>query len=104
MNKTDKTSKMMTGIIMFYGKECPHCHRMMKLIERLKKEEGIAVKKLEVWHNEKNAGIMQKHHTVIMESSGGEFGVPAFIDAKGTKALMGELPYTDLKKWATEKK
>jgi len=103
MNKTDKTAKMMTRIIMFYGKECPHCHRMMPLLKRLKKEEGIAVRKLEVWHNEKNADLMQKHHAVITESSGGEFGVPAFMDEKGTKALVGEFPYPELKKWALKR-
>jgi thiol-disulfide isomerase/thioredoxin len=93
----------MAKIIMFYGAECPHCHVMMPLVERLVKEEKIKVEKREVWHNEKNADEMRKYQKLIMESSDGVFGTPAFIDEKGTKALCGEVPYAELKKWAKGK-
>jgi len=97
-----KTQKKET-IIMFYGHECPHCHAMMPYADKLAKEEGFEVRKLEVWHDEKNADAMRKHQEVITEACGGEFGVPAFIDGKGKKALCGEVTYEELKKWAKKK-
>jgi thiol-disulfide isomerase/thioredoxin len=93
----------MKKITMFYGAECPHCRAMMPLVERLEKEEGVKVEKLEVWHNEKNADRMRKYEAIIMEASDGTFGTPAFVDDKGKKALCGEMPYGELKKWAAGK-
>ncbi len=90
-------------ITMFYGAECPHCNAMMPLVERLEKEEGVKIEKLEVWHNERNADRMRKYGKIIMEASGGILGTPAFIDEKGKKALCGEVPYEELKAWATGK-
>jgi len=49
----------MKRIIMFYGAECPHCHAMMPLVERLEKEEKVKVDRREVWHNERNADAMR---------------------------------------------
>ena len=91
-------------IIMFYGAECPHCHVMMPYVDRLIKEEKVKVEKLEVWHSEKNADKMRKHEAIISEASGGMFGVPAFIDEKGKKALCGEVSYEELKGWVLGKK
>lgn len=91
----------MKRIIMFYGAECPHCRAMMPLVERLEKEEGIEMEKLEVWHNERNADLMRKHEAIILKASGGILGTPAFINGK--KALCGEVPYEELKKWAMGK-
>lgn len=90
-------------LIMFYGAECPHCHIMMPYVDRLAKEENVEVEKLEVWHDEKNADRMRKYAGIITEASGGEFGVPAMVDEKGTKALVGEVGYEELKKWAKGK-
>lgn len=28
-------------LTMYYGEECPHCHRMNSLVERLEKGEGL---------------------------------------------------------------
>jgi len=93
----------MNKIIMFYGAECPHCKVMMPLVERLEKETGIKIEKLEVWHDEKNANLMRKHEKAIVQASGGIFGTPAFIASNEKRALCGEMPYEELKKWATKK-
>ncbi len=87
-------------IIMFYGEECPHCHAMMPSVDRLEKEEGVRVEKLEVWHNERNADEMRKYIDIITKASGGTFGTPTFMDKKRTRALVGEVSYEELKKWA----
>lgn len=91
---------MAKAIIMFYGRECPHCHVMLPLADRLEKEEKIAINRLEVWHDDKNTGLMRKHRQLIEDACGGEFGVPAFMDEKGEKALCGERPYEELRDWA----
>jgi len=93
----------MNKIIMFYGAECPHCHVMLPLADKLSKEEGVEMEKLEVWHDDKNAEKMRKHEKIIKQACGGEFGVPAFIDEENNRAFCGENPYSELKKWATKK-
>ncbi len=91
----------MKKIIFFYGKECPHCHKMQPLVDKLK-EEGIEVEKLEVWRDEKNAKKMRKFTEKIKKACGGEFGVPAYVDEENNRANCGEMPYEELKKWATK--
>lgn len=93
----------MKKIIMFYGQECPHCHVMMPLVTKLEEEEDVSVTQLEVWHDEKNADKMRKHKKIISTACGGVFGVPAFLDEVGNRALCGEVDYEVLKKWALEK-
>ncbi len=93
----------MTKIIMFHGKECPHCHIMMPLADRLIKEAGVEIEKLEVWHSKENADKMRKHEDLIKKSCGGELGVPTFLDEENNRAFCGEASYEDLKKWAKKK-
>ena len=62
----------MKRLIMFHGRECPHCTRMMPLVDKLQKETGIALEKLEVWHNEKNADLMRSYKPVIAPKCGGQ--------------------------------
>ncbi len=92
----------MANITMYYGKECPHCHAMMHLVDKIKEEEGIEIEKKEVWHDEKNAEEMRSHEEVIAPACGGDLGVPVFFSKKTNKALCGEVPYEDFKKWVME--
>jgi len=85
-------------IIMFYGKECPHCHIMLPLADRLAEEEDIEIEKLEVWHNEENAEKMRRYKTEILKACDGVFGTPSFV--KSGQAFCGEISYEELKKWA----
>ncbi len=82
-------------LIDFYGTECPHCIRMMPKIERLEKELNVKVKRMEVWHNEENAKVLEKY------DDGSCGGVPYFYNTKTKKSLCGEVSYEELKAWAT---
>ncbi len=69
---------------------------MAPLVERLEREEGVNVARLEVWHNENNARLMREY------DKGYCGGVPFFFNKKTGKWLCGEVDYERLKKWATE--
>ncbi|MSR86203.1 thioredoxin [Candidatus Woesearchaeota archaeon] len=81
-------------LLDFYGTECTHCHEMDPLVEKLEKELKIKVEKLEVWHNAKNAALLEKCDTQ------GCGGVPFFYNEKTKKAICGAVDYATLKKWA----
>jgi hypothetical protein len=83
---------------MFHGKECPHCHAMHHIVDRLV-EEGEDIERLEVWHDENNANEMRKFSAAIMNACGGDLGVPAFLDKNGDRAICGEVSYDRLKEW-----
>ena len=93
----------MAHLVMFHGRECPHCKKMMPLVEKLEQETAVRFEKLEVWHDEKNAAKMRGYKDIIMDASGGILGTPAFIDVKGKRALVGEVSYEELKSWAAGK-
>ena len=87
----------MSHLLEFYGTECPHCERMHALVERLEKEEGIQVERLEIWHNKDNEKKM-------MELDCGFCGgVPFFYNTQTDKWICGEESYENLKNWAQGK-
>lgn len=90
-------------IIEFYGTECPHCLQMKPLVERLEKETKVKITKLEVWHNEENAHLMQHYAAPLLHACGGVLGVPVFYNETTKKALCGEQSYEVLKGWALGK-
>ena len=69
---------------------------MAPLVERLEREEGVNVAKLEVWHNESNATLMREY------DKGYCGAVPFFYNKKTGKWICGETDYERLKKWALE--
>jgi len=91
----------MSKLIMFHGKECPHCHTMMPLVDKLEKEEGIALTKKEVWHNEKNADLMRSYRDIIAPKCGGQLRTPTFMNTETNDIICGEVAYEKLKDWAT---
>ena len=91
----------MSNLIMFHGKECPHCQAMMPLVDKLEKEEGIALDKKEVWHNEKNADLMRSYRDIIAPKCGGQLRTPTFMNTETNDIVCGELEYDELKEWAT---
>ncbi len=92
----------MSKLIMFHGKECPHCQAMMPVVDRLEKEEGIALDKKEVWHNEKNADLMRSHRDIIEPKCGGQLRTPTFMNTETNDIVCGEVEYEKLKEWATK--
>ena len=51
--------KMGERLIEFYGTECVHCKDMEPLIEKLDKDHGIKITRLEVWHDSENAKLLK---------------------------------------------
>ena len=92
----------MSKLVMFYGKECPHCKKMMPLVDRLKNETNVAIDRLEIWHNEKNADLMRSYRDVIKAKCGGQLRTPTFLDTETKDAFCGEVEYETLKSWATK--
>ena len=92
----------MSHLLSFYGRECPHCVTMEPLVEKLQKETGLKVDRLEVWYDEKNAKIMAEYDKNLCG------GVPFFYNTESNKWICGEATYDELKSWAlgneTEKK
>lgn len=85
---------------MFWARECPHCRKMMSVVERLEEETGIKFEKLEIWHNEKNADLMRSYRPVIAPKCGGQLRTPAFLNTATKDAICGEMEYEKLKEWA----
>jgi thiol-disulfide isomerase/thioredoxin len=84
-------------LLEFYGTECHVCIEMAPLIERLEKEEGIKIEKLECWHDDKNDALREK----MDEGDCG--GVPLFINEKAGHKHCGGMSYEELVAWAKEK-
>ena len=92
------------AIIMYHGRECPHCHVMMPLVDKLIEQTGIKITKKEVWHSEKNADEMRSHKKEIAPACGGDLGTPAFFSPKTKKVLCGECSYSELVEWVMKNK
>jgi thiol-disulfide isomerase/thioredoxin len=93
---------MMAKLLMFHGKECPHCKKMMPLIEKLEKESDIRFEKYEVWHDEKNADLMRSYRDVLAPKCGGQLRVPTFFNPETSDVMCGEVEYDKLKDWAAK--
>lgn len=78
----------------FYGEECPHCHTMMPLVDKLI-EEGVEIKKMETWHNEENATLFEQ------KDKGKCGGVPFFYHDESGASLCGETSDDEVRAWAT---
>lgn len=84
----------MSHLLMFYGTECTHCHEMFPLVEKLEKETGAKVDRMEVWHNAENAKLLKKYDQDFCG------GVPFFYNTKTNKWICGEAEYKEFKEWA----
>ena len=90
----------MNRLIMFHGQECPHCKKMMPLVDKMIEKEEVELEKLEVWHNEKNAAAMRSYRDIITPKCGGQLRVPAFLNTETKDAFCGEVEYEELVDWA----
>ena len=85
--------KSIGGLIMFHGRECPHCRAMDPLVDQLEKELKIKVKRLEVWYDAKNAAMLKKIDVGLCG------GVPFFYNTKTKRYICGAVDYETLKRW-----
>lgn len=81
-------------LLDFYGQECPHCIKMMPLVERLEKEENVKVEKYETWHNQANVNKMKEYDKDLCG------GVPFFYNTTTGNFICGEADYDELRAWA----
>lgn len=92
----------MSKLVMFHGRECPHCRKMMPLVDKMIEEKGVEIEKLEVWHNEKNADAMRSYRDIITPKCGGQLRVPTFLNTGAKDVFCGEVEYEELVDWATK--
>jgi thiol-disulfide isomerase/thioredoxin len=90
----------MNKLVMFHGQECPHCKKMMPLVDKMIEEEGVEIEKLEVWHDEGNADKMRSYRDIITPKCGGQLRVPTFINTETEDLFCGEVEYEELVEWA----
>jgi thiol-disulfide isomerase/thioredoxin len=95
------TCNITATFVEFYGEECPHCKKMIPIIQQVENETGIAFLKLEVWHNDTNQEHMSMHASDI-ERDCGLVGVPTFLSTKTNKSVCGEMTADTLKQFIRE--
>jgi hypothetical protein len=70
---------------------------MDPLVDRLEEEAEVKIARLEVWHNEENATLLQQLDKDYCGS------VPFFYNKKTGKWICGNTTYEKLKDWALGK-
>ena len=70
---------------------------MDPLDEKLEKELKVKIKRIEVWHNAKNAALMEQYDRGFCG------GVPFYFNTKTGQWICGAVPYETLKKCALGK-
>ena len=106
INQTNKSQQGnvpcgLEGFVEFYGAECPHCKKMVPIVEQVERETGVIFQKLEIWHNDTNREIMLYHASDI-ERDCGFLGVPTFMSIKTNKSICGEVSAERLKRFILE--
>jgi len=71
---------------------------MDPIIERVEKEAKLKIVRLETWHDEANARLLEEY------DDGFCGGVPFFYNENTGEKICGEVPFDKLLKWATKKK
>ncbi len=84
-------------LLEFYGESCPHCVKMMPLVDKLI-EEGIEIQKFETWNNPENAEKMKEYDLGLCG------GVPFFINTESKEFICGGADEETLRKWAKGEK
>jgi glutaredoxin len=98
-SKPEGATEITSDIILFYGRECPHCQEVEKFIEENKIAEKVQFDRLEVFHNSKNQALMvEKAKECGINNS--EVGVPFLFDLVEKKCLIGT---PDIEKFLSQK-
>ena len=84
------------ALLEFYGETCPHCVEMKPMIEKVEKDLGVSIEKIEVWNDEANAKRMEEIDKGLCG------GVPFFYNTATHKWICGEVPYEEFKSFAQE--
>ncbi len=102
--RTARKQKSLEGppkrLVMFYADDCDKSKAMHAVVDRLEREIGQLVERLEVAHNMENALAMRNYADEITDLCDGDFDTPAFVNEKTGKVICGIVPYPKLLKWA----
>ena len=79
-------------LLMFYEEECDPCVVMETLVQKIEKELGVNIDRLEVWGNQENKHLLEKYAGVSI--------VPFFYNESTGVRISGETDFGTLKKWA----
>ena len=88
-NSTPTTDPNTKGIILFYGRECPHCKDVEDFIVANNIASKVDFTQSEVWHNKANAQLLAQKAQICGITSG-SVGVPFLYDGNG-KCYIGEV-------------
>ena len=77
------------GIILFYGRECPHCRDVEDFIVANNIAAKVNFTESEVWHNKANAQLLAQKAQICQITSD-SVGVPFLYDGNG-KCYIGEV-------------
>ena len=83
---TDPNTK---GIILFYGRECPHCKDVEDFIVANNIAAKVNFTESEVWHNKLNAQLLGQK-VQLCKIATDTVGVPFLYDGNG-KCYIGEV-------------
>ena len=83
-----EATNITSNIILFYGRECPHCLDLEKFIEENKIAEKVQFDRLEIFHNSKNRAVLTEK-AQICGVDNAKVGVHFLFDAVENKCLMG---------------
>jgi hypothetical protein len=72
---------------------------MIPLVDKLLDDEGIEIKKYEIWHDEKNADYMRSFRDTIKAKCEGQLRVPTFLNLETKDVICGEMEYEKLLDW-----
>jgi len=78
-------------IYEFYGRECPHCQRMLKVSAKVMKDTGKTIERKEVWHNDANMKLLTDY-----DAKNECGGIPFYYNDETKKWLCGEVEYEEL--------
>lgn len=86
------------ALLEFYGDTCPHCIEMKPMVEKVEKDLGMTIEKLEVWNNEANAKKLE----AIDDGLCG--GVPFFYNEEKKTYICGSSDEETIVRWAKGEK
>jgi len=82
-------SEQKIKVIVFYGRECPYCHKALTLLEELSEKYPLEITKYEVYHNTENLSKFEEEAAKFGVSRN-ELKVPFIII--GEKHILGYKP------------
>ena len=73
-----KKEEGMVNIYLFYGRECPHCEKLMEYLDDINNKYGdkFNLYGFEIWHNSDNANLMKEFLKTKGDKSS---GIPYYI-------------------------